>query len=57
MKTQKKDYVKKEQKDEKNQDDNREKELSVDDQLFLFAELLIDIYFEEENKITQDEEE
>ncbi|MEI6811089.1 MAG: hypothetical protein WCK60_03530 [Candidatus Nomurabacteria bacterium] len=57
MKTQKKDYVKKVQKDEKNQEDNREKELSVDDQLFLFAELLIDIYFEEENKITQDEEE
>lgn len=41
----------------KNDDGLKTKELSVDEQLVLFAELLIDIYFETENKIAEDEEE
>jgi hypothetical protein len=32
-------------------------EPSIDEQLMQFAELLIDIYFETENKIIEDEEE
>ena len=32
-------------------------EISIDEQLLLFSEILIDIYFELENKINKDEEE
>lgn len=39
------------------EDGLKTKELSIDEQLLLFAELLIDIYFETENKIIKDEEE
>ena len=41
----------------KKEDGLKTKELSIDEQLLLFAELLIDIYFETENKIIEDEEE
>jgi hypothetical protein len=41
----------------KKEDGLKTKELSIDEQLQLFAEILIDIYFETENKIIEDEEE
>ena len=41
----------------KNEDGLQINEPSVDEQLLQFAELLIDIYFEAENKTSQDEEE
>jgi hypothetical protein len=41
----------------KKEDGLKPNEPSIDEQLASFAELLIDIYFELENKIIEDEEE